>query len=161
MTATINGEEAAEVTVEFTVMESRCDYSEFGVCMLLLALLLWLLAAFCDGSFNREWMYAWGGEDVWAPGERWCHSRSSFLNDHYITVHKANTALEEMTRAPTRLECRCTKLYKSVPAGRDSVPCRFQFWCRKPLDRCQVSRSLMRTTGKERQLMDSQQNVCR
>lgn len=82
------------------------------------------LPRFWDGSFNREWMYAWGGEDVWAPGERWCHSQSSFLSGHYITVHKANTALEEMTRAPTRLECRCTSCTSRCrPAGIRTIRC--------------------------------------
>jgi hypothetical protein len=56
-----NDEAAAELT-EVTgenSMEPRCNYSEFGICVLLLGLLLlWLLAAFGDGCFNCEWMYA-------------------------------------------------------------------------------------------------------
>ena len=43
-------------------MESRCDYSEFGMCVLLLGLLLWLQLprSGMDVSTGNGWMYAWG-----------------------------------------------------------------------------------------------------
>jgi hypothetical protein len=55
-----NDEAAAELT-EVTgenSMEPRCNYSEFGICVLLLG----LLCGYWPRCFNCEWMYAWGGE---------------------------------------------------------------------------------------------------
>jgi hypothetical protein len=77
-----NDEEAelTEVTVEITLLIS----SEFGMCMLLLGPLLWLLAAFWGGYFRMDVV---GWRRRLAPGENWCNSQSPFLSRHYNTVH--------------------------------------------------------------------------
>ena len=54
------------------------------------------VAAFGDGCFNGMDVCMRGvGEDVWAPGEKWCHSLSSFLSGHYSTVYKTSTVQGE------------------------------------------------------------------
>jgi hypothetical protein len=73
-----DGNEAAEVTDEFIGVTLWL----FGMCMLLLGVLLWLLSV--DVCMSR------GGGKRFAPGEKWCYSPSFFLRGIVVppSVHR-------------------------------------------------------------------------
>jgi hypothetical protein len=133
-----NDEEAelTEVTVEITLLIS----SEFGMCMLLLGPLLWLLAAFWGGYFRMDVV---GWRRRLAPGENWCNSQSPFLSRHYNTVHG------ECSTSWSLLELQYFHVYTSRRRPAGAVPFSFLLAMRLPWP-------AIATTHRESKTIDSQ-----